>query len=408
MKKLIIVGIIVLSLILLLGSFLSGFVVGGIYYSNKTLSSPPQLEEKVSSNHKLDLIEEVLYQVRALYVEKPKEEKLINGAVDGLLKALNDPYTRYLRKKAYHDFQEQTSGHFGGVGIELGMRDDKLTVVAPIKNTPAERAGVQAGDVITAIDARSTKGMSIEEAVKLIRGEPGTKVTLSLQRNHKDQLKVNIIREEIKVPNVSSKLLDKKIGYIMVHSFTDETAKDIKTEIDALKQKNIQGLVLDLRNNPGGLLNEAVNVANLFIKSGPIVKVKSRTGQTETYSANATADDKMPLVVLVNKGSASASEIVAGAIQDTKRGVIIGEQTFGKGSVQQVIQLKDGSALVLTVAKYLTPKGRSLNKQGVKPDIVVKVDRKNHQKLTSKEDPQLNKALEVLKQKITQSSLGSQ
>jgi len=401
MKKLLVIGAVILSLLLLLGSFLSGFVVGGIYYSNQALSSQSKEVEKELSNHKFDLLEEVLYQVKTSYVEKPKESKLINGAVDGLLKALGDPYTRHLRKKDFRDFQEQTSGHFGGVGIELGMQDDHLTVVAPIRGTPAERAGVQAGDRITTIDGRSTKGMSINEAVKLIRGKPGTKVTLGLERNGKEQFKVNLIREQIKVPNVTSKLLDdKRIGYIMIHSFNEETGKDLKAELEALKGKGIQGLILDLRNNPGGLLTEAVNVGNLFIKSGPLVKVKSRTGQTETYTANGIGDDKLPLVVLVNKGSASASEIVAGAIQDTKRGVIIGEQTFGKGSVQQVIQLKDGSALVLTIAKYLTPKGRSLNKRGVKPDIVVKVDKNKHTKLNSKEDPQLNKAIEVMQSQL--------
>lgn len=401
MKKLLVVGLVILSLMLLLGSFLSGFVVGGIYYSNKALSSQNQEVEREISKSKLDLLEDVLNQVETSYVEKPKKQKLINGAIDGLLKALDDPYTRHLRKKAFHEFQEQTSGHFGGVGIELGMRDDHLTVVAPIRNTPAERAGVQAGDIITTINDRSTKGMSIQEAVELIRGEPGTKVTLGMQRNGKEQFKVTLVRDEIKVPNVTGKVLDdKRVGYVMIHSFNEETGKDLKAEIDSLKAKGIQGLILDLRNNPGGLLTEAVNVANLFIKSGPIVKVKSRTGQTETYSANATADDKLPLVILVNKGSASASEIVAGAVQDSGRGVIIGERTFGKGSVQQVIQLKDGSALVLTVAKYLTPKGRSLNKRGVNPDIEVKVDKKQLHKLSGKDDPQLNKAIEVIEQKL--------
>ena len=325
----------------------------------------------------VSLIRDVLGEISHGYVEKVDRDKLINGAIDGMVKTLDDPYTRHLKKSDYSSFQEQTAGHFGGVGIELGIREDKLTVIAPIKDTPADRAGVQAGDLIEKINKTSTTGMPIGKAVKLIRGPEGSKVTLWFIRNGGKPFSKELTRAAIKLPNVSGRLIDKTFGFIRVHAFNENSAKDIRQELDDLKAKGAKGVIIDLRNNPGGLLNEAVQVSSIFIKSGPIVRVKSRDGKTDTLSASDNADDKTPLVVLVSRGSASASEIFAAAVQDRNRGIIIGEKTFGKASVQTVVPLPDGSGLVMTTAKYLTPKNRSLNKRGVTPDITVKMKKKN-------------------------------
>ena len=228
----------------------------------------------------------------------------------------------------------------------------------------------------------------------------GTKVVLTFVRNGGQPFAKTLTREQIKMPNVTSQVLDKNLGYIKVLAFNSDTGHDVRQEMDRLKAKNVKGMIVDLRNNPGGLLTEAISLSSLFIKSGPVVKVKSRTGKVETFTANNGADDKIPLVVLVNQGSASASEIFAGAIQDTGRGVIVGAKTFGKGSVQTVIPLNDGSALIMTTAKYLTPKNRSLSKVGVMPDVVIKMPMKDFHKTGTANDVQLNKAKQVLQDLI--------
>jgi len=395
LKKFIGFIIVLFILLALTGSFVGGVMVGGVL-SDKTSGNaarPP----KFGNQADLEPIRAVMSEIGHGYVEKVKREKLIDGAINGMIKSLDDPYTRRLKPTDYGEFQTQTSGRFGGVGIELGMKDDKLTVVAPIKNTPADRAGVQSGDQIVKIDEQGTNGMPIEKAVKLIRGDEGSKVFLTLKRNGGEPFTKALTREQIKMPNVSGRVLDKNIGYVKIHAFNSDTTHDVRREMEDLKAKGIKGVIVDLRNNPGGLLNEAVSLSSLFIKSGPIVKVKSRTGKTQTYSANDGADDKIPLVVLVNQGSASASEIFAGAVQDTGRGVIVGEKTFGKGSVQTVISLDDGSGLVMTTAKYLTPKNRSLSKVGVMPDVRVKIPKKDFHKMSGPDDQQLNKAKEILR-----------
>jgi carboxyl-terminal processing protease len=392
-KKLIFLIVPLVLVIALAGSFSAGFVVGG------TVHGKNQLEplDTTTNSDDFKLMEEIFGQLSHAYVDKLNQGKLIDGAIDGMIGALKDPYTKHLKKTDYKTFQEHTSGHFGGVGMELGMRDDRLTVVAPIKGTPAFKAGVEAGDVISKINGRSTKDMALEKAVKLIRGEPGTTIKLTFTRNDEKPFEKELVREEIKLPNVDSKVLDKDIGYIKLHAFNGETAVDVRRELDDLKEKDIKALVIDLRNNPGGLLDEAVQVSSLFIKSGPIVKVKSRSGQTDTLTSTNDADDQLPLVLLVNNGSASASEIFAGAVQDSERGVIVGEKTFGKGSVQTVVPLSDGSGLVMTTAKYFTPSGRSLNKNGIKPDVVIKLQDEDYHKTAGEDDPQLNKAKEVIR-----------
>ncbi len=383
-------------ILLLAATFVSGILVGGIVTekpSPKIYTEPKKLSDPAD----LSLVQEVLAQIAHGYVEKVGSKKLIDGAVNGMIKSLKDPYTRRLKKKDYRHFQEQTTGHFGGVGMKLGLRKKELTVVAPIKDTPAERAGILAGDKIAKINNESTKDMAIEKAVKLIRGKKGSTVTLEFIRGKDQTFSKDLVREEIKIPNVSGKMLKPKIAYIKAHGFNTDSAKDILSELSDLKAKGATGVILDLRNNPGGLLDEAIKVSSLFIKSGPIVKVKSRTGKTDTFSASNGADDQIPLVILVNKGSASASEIVGGAVQDIGRGILVGEKTFGKGSVQTVIPLPDGSALVMTTAKYLTPNNRDLNKRGIKPDIVVKLKKKDWNNMGTLKDPQLKKAKAVIR-----------
>ncbi|HEB12831.1 MAG TPA: S41 family peptidase [Actinobacteria bacterium] len=404
-KRLIIFVSTLFIVLLLAASFVSGMVIGGIVaekpspktYTQPTQPNQPTQPKKLTDPADISLIQEVLAEIAHGYVEKVSTEKLINGAVDGMIKTLKDPYTRRLKKKDYGHFQEQTTGHFGGVGMELGLRKKQLTVVTPIKNTPADRAGIQAGDKIAKIDGESTKDMGIEKAVKLIRGPKGSKITLEFTRGKDKTFSKELTREEIKIPNVSGKLLNGNIAYIKAHGFNTDSSQDILDELNDLKAKGATSLILDLRNNPGGLLDEAVKVSSLFIKSGPIVKVKSRTGETDTFSASNGADDTIPLVILVNKGSASASEIVGGAIQDVGRGVLVGETTFGKGSVQTVIPLADDSALVMTTAKYLTPKNRSLNKRGIKPDVVVKLKKKDWHKMGTAKDVQLKKAKAIIR-----------
>jgi carboxyl-terminal processing protease len=392
-KKLIFLIVSLLLVLFVTGSFSAGFVLGGVVHGRNQLEPL----DTIGDSGDFKLMQEIYGQLSHAYVDKLNQRKLVDGAIDGMIGALKDPYTKHLKKTDYKTFQEHTAGHFGGVGMELGMRDDRLTVVAPIKDTPAYKAGVEAGDLITKIDGRSTKDMAIEKAVKLIRGEPGTAVTLTFTRGEEKPFDKELIREEIKLPNVSGKVLDKNIAYIKLHAFNGETAADVRRELDELKEKGIKGVVIDLRNNPGGLLDEAVQVSSLFIKNGPIVKVKSRSGKTDTFTSSNDADDQLPLVLLVNKGSASASEIFAGAVQDADRGVIVGEKTFGKGSVQTVVPLTDGSGLVMTTAKYFTPSGRSLNKDGVEPDVKVKLKDEDYHQTTEDNDPQLNKAKEVIR-----------
>lgn len=384
-RVLLVIGGFFLLLLLLLGSFSLGFVIG----HSRELS---KLEiEKITS---LDLVQEALGQIQSSYVEKVPTKKLIQGAIRGMVDSLDDPYTKYLGRSDFKHFQEQTSGYFYGVGIEIGMKDNQITVISPIEGTPAARAGIKPGDAIVKIDRRSTKKMSLNKAVSLIRGEKGTKVVLTILRpGTKEPLEFTLVRERIDIPNVASRKLNKEIGYIRIHFFGEKTAANLEQKLSELAREGMKGLVLDLRNNPGGLLEEAVEVGSKFIKSGPIVSIRTRGREPQIYRAQGKVFD-FPLVILVNKGSASASEIVAGAVQDTKRGVLVGEKTFGKGSVQSIVTLSDESGLSLTTGRYYTPGGRMINKKGITPDVIVEF------KKEEKEDPQLKKAEEVLKEMI--------
>jgi carboxyl-terminal processing protease len=385
-NKLVIAGAVIFLLILLFVGFVAGVIVGHVY-DIPSIGTVPS----TSATYDLDLVDEAMAQIQNSYVKKVPGRKLIQGAIKGMMESLNDPYTRYYTKSDFRFLQEESRGHFFGVGIELGLTDHNITVVSPIEGTPAFKAGIKAGDIITKIDGKETKNMSLNEAVERIRGEEGTTVVLTMSRaDVKKPLAFKLVRAKISLPNVVSRMLEPGIGYVRLHAFTEDSGSQFSEELDKMKREGAKGIVLDLRNNPGGVLEESVNIASNFIESGPIVSVKGRTEGSQTYVARGNAYD-FKLVILVNKGSASASEIVAGAVQDTKRGVLIGENTFGKGSVQSVIDLSDGSGLTMTVAEYFTPKGRSIHKKGVKPDIVVSLE-KNAQK-----DNQLEKAKEVLK-----------
>jgi len=340
------------------------------------------LERSIYKN--LKTFNEVLDMVQKNYVEDVDSKKLLEGAINGMMKSL-DPHSTYMTAEMYKDLEVETRGSFGGIGIEITIKKDVLTVVSPVEDTPAYNAGIKAGDHIIQIDGKSTKDITIMEAVKKLRGPKDSKVTVTIMREDMTKPKDFVItRSIIKIRSVKSKIYDDHIGYIRVSSFQERTADDLKKVLRDIKAKNgiLEGIILDFRNNPGGLLNQAVAVADVFLKSGVIVTTKGRTRNMETKSvAKDDGDEPMcPIVTLVNEGTASAAEIVSGALQDNGRALVLGTQTFGKGSVQTVIPLEDGSALKLTTAKYYTPSGRSIQAEGIKPDIIVKYIRPSEDK----------------------------
>lgn len=337
----------------------------------------------------------VIQQVKARYVEDVPVETMMNGAIKGAVNSLGDPHSIYMDQKMFREFMIETEGSFSGVGIVLGVKDKVLTVVAPIEGTPGDTAGIKSGDQIVKIDGLDTKDMALDEAVSKIRGPLGTQVKLTIRRGQeiKDYA---LTRSNIQLKTVSGKMLPDNIAYIRLSMFNDHTGADFAQKYQELEKAGMKALILDLRDNPGGLLNESVKVAGKLVPKGPIVSVVQRDGTRET-SSSALEAVKYPLAVLVNGGSASASEIVAGAVQDTGAGTLIGVKTFGKGSVQTVMNLGDGSAVKLTIAKYYTPKDRSINGVGIEPDI--KIEMTENKDLVS-QDVQLDKAVEILKSKI--------
>ncbi|MEK7444185.1 MAG: S41 family peptidase [candidate division NC10 bacterium] len=378
--------------------------------------------DQAATYENLRLFTEVLSIVQSQYVDEVAAKDIIHSAIKGTLRGL-DPHSSFLDPEMYREMQVETSGVFGGLGIEITLRDDVLTVVSPIDGTPAYRVGIQSGDRIVKIEGLTTKDMQLTDAVKRMRGKPGTKITISIMREGFTEPKdFEITREQIHVQSVRAVPLEPGIEYIRLRQFQEQTAQDMEAALDKFtKNGKIQGLVLDLRNNPGGLLTSAVEVSERFIEVGKLVvytegRVRNQNMRFQANAKRVYAD--FPIVVLVNQGSASASEIVAGALQDHGRAVVLGTQTFGKGSVQTIIPLSDGSGLRLTTAKYFTPKGRSIQGKGVTPDIIVEVpkvtvaaapaeqpapakpsgqsvDTKAQDDL--KRDPQLQRALDLLK-----------
>ena len=319
---------------------------------------------------------EVFDMVKKNYVEDVDSSVLIQGAINGMIKSL-DPHSTFMTPEVYKELEVETQGRFGGIGIEITILKDVLTVVSPIEDTPAFNAGVKSGDQIIKIDGKSTKDISIMEAVKKMRGPENTKVTITIMRENMAKPKDFVLtRAIIQVKSVKVKTFDDNIGYIRIASFNEKTADDLRKALRDIgkKVRPVKGLVLDLRNDPGGLLTQAIEVSDMFLKAGVIVSTRGRTKNMETkaMARNNGNEITCPIVVLVNEGTASAAEIVAGALQDNGRALIIGTKTFGKASVQTVIPLEDGSALKLTTARYYTPKGRSIQAEGIKPDILVK------------------------------------
>ena len=325
----------------------------------------------------LNLFSEALDIIQKNYVEEPGSEELVRGAIKGMLTSL-DPHSTFMTPDMYKEMQIDTKGEFQGIGITIGIRDGILTVIAPIDDTPAFRAGILAGDKIVMIEDTPTKDISLMEAVKLMRGPKGTKVTISIVREGEpDPIKFTITRDIIPLHSVKVKEIDPGIGYVRITQFQQNTSTDFANALKKVRKEKgsaFKGLVLDLRNNPGGLLNSAVEVADIFIESGPIVTTKGRlVSQNTSFPARSKGTEpEYPIVVLVNGGSASASEIVAGALQDYRKAIIIGTTTFGKGSVQTIYRLGDGSGMRLTTARYFTPSGRSIQATGIEPDIIVR------------------------------------
>jgi carboxyl-terminal processing protease len=321
---------------------------------------------------------EVLSVIKKHYVEEVKTKDLVYAAIKGMLNSL-DPHSSFMPPEEYKEMQVETKGEFGGLGIQVGMKDDMLTVVAPLEDTPAFRAGIMAGDKIVKINNEPTRGMSLQDAVTKMRGAPKTSITIGILREGwKEPKDFTITREIIKIRSVKSKVIQGDIGYIKISQFQEQTATDLATALKKLEEEKINSLILDLRNNPGGLLNSAIDVSSEFLPEGKlVVYTKTRSGEKTDFDTEGDNHFTKPMIVLVNQGSASASEIVAGALKDWNRAVILGTQTFGKGSVQTVIPLSDGSGLRLTTAKYYTPKGKSIQNTGITPDIEVKLEPKN-------------------------------
>lgn len=338
-------------------------------------SVPPAFAGSVDigSLDNLNIVRKVFSLIKTDYIKKDvKESDLLTGAINGMLESLNDPYSRYLEPDNFKDMQSDTSGEFEGVGIVISIKNKILTVVSPIDNTPAERAGIKSGDKIIKIDGEDADKMNLHDAVNRMRGRKGSKITLTIWRPDFSEPKDFILsRDVIPLKTVKSKIVSEKTGYVRISQFTETTAPDLEKELNDLEAQGIDALILDLRDNPGGLLTSAIDVARKFIDRGSIVTVKSRDGKTLNLSSYYRSHPLYPLIVLINKGSASSSEIVAGAIQDNKRGILIGGKTFGKGVIQTVIPMENNAGLILTTAWYFTPSGRSIHNVGIDPDITI-------------------------------------
>ncbi|MDA9697798.1 S41 family peptidase [Candidatus Pelagibacter sp.] len=347
---------------------------------------------------KIDLFGEVLEKINKEYVDEINQAESMDSAINGLLQSL-DPYSAYMSPESFNDMQTETSGEFGGLGIEVSMESGVVKVISPIDDTPASRAGIKAGDYIVKINDIQVQGKSLSEAVDLMRGPVGSGIDLTIRRSgEKKALTFNIIREIIQIKSVKAELLESNIGYIRLTSFNENSGKQIKQEIQSFeKNKNVKSYILDLRNNPGGLLSQAVKISDFFLNNGEIVSTKSRK-QAENrkyFAKKGDITNGKTLIVLINYGSASASEIVAGALKDHKRAILLGENSYGKGSVQSIIPLKNDGAIRLTVAKYYLPSGKSISEVGVSPDIEINEEDDDF-KIKTETDNQLNYAIKLL------------
>jgi len=347
---------------------------------------------------KIDLFGEVLEKINKEYVDEVDQSKSMDAAINGLLQSL-DPYSAYMTPESFEGMQTETSGEFGGLGIEVGMEAGVVKVISPIDNTPASKAGLKAGDYIVKINNTQVQGKSLMEAVELMRGPVGSSIEITVRRRGvKKALIFNISREVIEVQSVKSELIDNNIGYIRLTSFNENSSEQIKVKINKLnKNKDLKGYILDLRNNPGGLLSQAIKISDFFLENGEIVSTRSRQASENRkwFAKKGDLTNGKTLIILINYGSASASEIVAGALKDHKRAIILGENSYGKGSVQSIIPLKNRGAIRLTIAKYYLPSGKSISEVGVTPDIEV-AEGSDDFKFNSETDNQLNFAIKLL------------
>ena len=347
---------------------------------------------------KIDLFSEVLEKIQNEYVDEIDQSEAMDSAIHGLLQSL-DPYSAYMNQDTFEESQTETSGKFGGLGIEVSMESGVVKVISPIDDTPAARVGIKAGDYIVKINGEQVRGKTLMEAVNLMRGPVGTYIEITVRRKNLNKAKIfKIKREIIEIKSVTAKLVDDKVGYLRLRAFNENSSDQLKKEITKIEKNNkLTGYILDLRNNPGGLLTQAIEVSNFFLSDGEIVSTKGRK-RRENRKFFAEKGDKIkgkPLIVLINNGSASASEIVAGALQDHKRAVLLGETTFGKGSVQSIIPLKNSGAIRLTVSKYYLPSGKSISDIGIVPDIKVEEEGEEFF-INTTTDNQLNYAIKLL------------
>ena len=347
---------------------------------------------------KIDLFGEVLEKINKDYVDEIDQSKSMDSAINGLLQSL-DPYSAYMSPEIFNEMQTETSGEFGGLGIEVSMESGVVKVISPIDDTPASKAGIKAGDYIVKIDDIQVQGKSLSEAVDLMRGPVGSGIELTIRRRgEKKALNFNIVREIIEIQSVKSDLLEKNIGYIRLTSFNENSGDQIKKKINELENKDkVKAYILDLRNNPGGLLSQAIRISDFFLENGEIVSTKSRKASENRkwFAKKGDLTNGKALIVMINYGSASASEIVAGALKDHKRAILLGENSFGKGSVQSIIPLNNNGAIRLTVAKYYLPSGKSISEVGVSPDIEVSEESDNFQ-IKTETDNQLSYALKLI------------
>ncbi len=346
---------------------------------------------------KIDLFSEVLEKIQNEYVDEINQADVMDSAINGVLQSL-DPYSSYMNPKIFDEMQTETSGKFGGLGIEVSMESGVVKVISPIDDTPASQAGIKSGDYIVKINDEQVQGKTLMEAVNLMRGEVGTSIKLTVRREGEEKAIIfNIIREVIEIKSVVSKIINKKIGYLRLRAFNENSDKQLKKQISKLEKENkLTGYILDLRNNPGGLLSQAVKISDFFLHDGEIVSTKGRKTRENRkfFAKKGDKIDGKPLVVLINNGSASASEIVAGALQDQKRAILIGEETYGKGSVQSIIPLRNNGAIRLTISKYYLPSGRSISEVGITPDIKV-FEEGDKFVINSETDNQLNYAVNL-------------
>jgi carboxyl-terminal processing protease len=367
------------------------FIIIFILFLSKAYGTNDDIYEKI------DLFSEVLDKINKEYVDVVDQNKVMDAAINGVLQSL-DPYSSYMSPEIFNDMQTETSGEFGGLGIEVGMEAGVVKVISPIDNTPASKAGVKAGDYIVKIDGNQVQGKSLTEAVETMRGPVGSEIEITVRRRGiKKALIFNITREIIEIQSVKSKIIDKNIGYIRLTQFNKNSSSQIKKKITELKKKQIRGYIFDLRNNPGGLLSQAIKISDFFLDHGEIVSTKSRrkSENRKWFAKKGDLIEGKPLIIIINYGSASASEIVAGALKDHKRAIILGEKSYGKGSVQSIIPLKNSGAIRLTISKYYLPSGKSISTIGVIPDIEV-IEESNNFKINTETDNQLNFALKLL------------